>query len=100
MKQMPERSETVTVRRLPDGAVRPALMESLERHQLLLAPLGDEPSPELETGALIEIQSDDAIFLGEILRRQDSQMVIAVEHAINREALAEIEDAWRSPQEG
>lgn len=100
MKRMSDRSEAVTVRRLPDGAVQPGRIESRERHQLLLAPLPEGTGRDFEMGSLIEIQSADAIYLGAVLRRQGSGVVIAVEHALNRTALAEIEATWRDPQAG
>jgi len=100
MKQMSERSEAVTVRRLPDGAVQPARLESREGHQLLLSSLSEGAVREFAPGLLIEVQSGDAIFLGAVLRRQDSGTLVAVEHVIHRAALAEIEEAWRSPQAG
>ncbi|HEY4360934.1 MAG TPA: hypothetical protein VGN17_08195 [Bryobacteraceae bacterium] len=100
MKQMSERSEAVTVRRLPDGPVQPARIESREGHQLLLSSLSEGEVREFPSGALLEIQSGDSIYLGAVLCRQDSGTLVAVEHVIHRAALAEIEEAWHSPQAG
>jgi hypothetical protein len=98
MKQMSEGSETVTVRRLPDGHVQPARIETREHHHLLIALAGEAAARGFEAGALIEIQSAETIYLGTVLRQQDSRLGISVEHAVNRAVLAEIEDAWRDPR--
>jgi hypothetical protein len=95
MEQMPEGSAAATVRRLPDGDAQPARIESREHDRLLIALPGDAAAREFDAGALIEIQSEEAIYLGAVLHRQDLQVAISVEHAVNRAALAEIEDAWR-----
>jgi len=100
MKQMSEQSETVTVRRLPDGPVQSARIQSREGPQIFLSLLGEAASQEFPSGALLEIQSADSIYLGAVLRRQESGLLVAVEHALQRAALAEIEEAWRSPQAG
>jgi hypothetical protein len=95
MKRMGEGSAAVTIRCLPDGAAQPARIESREYDQLLIALPDESAAREFETGALIEIQSEEAIYLGAVLHRQDLQVTIFIEHAVNRAALAEIEDAWR-----
>jgi hypothetical protein len=96
MKQMPEGSEAVTVRRLPDGDAQPARIESREHHQLLIALPAEQAGGKFTAGTLVEIQSQEAIYLGAVLHRQDFHLTISVEHALNRAALAEIEDAWRA----
>jgi hypothetical protein len=96
---MSEQSEAVTVRRLPDGPVQSVRIERREDHQLLLSPLSQDASREWKSGTLLEIQAEESIYLGVVLR-QDSQILVAVEHAINRASLAEIEEGWRSPQAG
>lgn len=103
MREMSERNEAVTVRRLPDGPVRSALIENREGQQLLLSFLREGMSSqgtarEFESGALIEIQSGESILLGAVLRSQDASIAVTIEHAINRTALAEIEEAWRAAQ--
>jgi hypothetical protein len=97
MKRMAEGSAAVTVRRLPDGDAQPARIESREHDQLLIALPDESAAREFEAGALIEIQSEEAVYLGAVLHRHDLQVTIFVEHAVNRAALAEIEDAWREP---
>ena len=97
MLPMSDGGEAVTIRRLPDGDVQPARMESREPHQLLIA-LSNEPAAgKFEAGALVEIQCSEAIYLGTVLHQRNSGMTICVEHSVNRAALAEIEDAWRDP---
>jgi len=95
MKTMPEGSAAVTVRRLPDGDAQSARIESREHDRLLIVLPGDAAAREFEAGTLIEIESEEAIYLGAVLHRQDLHVWISVEHAVNRAALAEIEDTWR-----
>jgi hypothetical protein len=97
MKQMSEGSAAVTVRRLPDGDAQPARIESREHDQLLIALRDGSAAREFEAGVLIEVQSEEAIYLGAVSHRQDLQVTIFIEHAVNRAALAEVEDAWREP---
>jgi hypothetical protein len=103
MRGMSERNEAVTVRRLPDGPVQSARIENLEGPQLLLSLFSEGTSSqatarEFEAGTLIEIQSEESILLGAVVRSQDARIAVTVEHAINRTALAEIEEAWRTAQ--
>ena len=66
-----------------------------EHDRLLIALPADAAAREFDAGALIEIRSEEAIYLGAVLHRQDLHLAISVEHAVNRSALADIEDAWR-----
>lgn len=52
---------------------------------------------EFRAGVLVEVQSPEAVYLGEVLERQDLYLVIAMEHTVERAALAEIENVWRKP---
>ncbi len=82
---------------MPD-LVQSARVESQEGQHLLLTLPSEGAAREFETGTLLEIQSDESILLGVVLRRQDASIAVIVEHAINRAALAEIEEAWRIAQ--
>jgi hypothetical protein len=93
---MAELSEEITVRRLPDGQPRSASLERRERRQFLISNLKDRT--EFEAGSLIEIQSETAVYLGQVLGQQDSSLLISIEHALNRVALMEIERVWQGRQ--
>ena len=100
MIQMSDGGEAVTVRLLPDGAPEPACIKTSKRHELLLSSANGGSGPVFKPGALIEIQSPSAIYLGAVLRQEDRGLLVAVEHSIDRASLAEIERVWGSPEEG
>lgn len=92
---MPEPSEVVTIRRLPDGDAQPARVAVRTSDRLALVPAGG-PEEGFEAGTLVEIEDAQALYLGQVVGRQpDSLVDIAVEHFIDRAALAEIEKAWK-----
>ncbi len=93
---MAELSEEITVRRLPDGQPRSASLERSDRRHFLISNLKD--GAEFEAGSLIEIQSEKAIYLGQVLGQQESSLLISIEHALNRVALTEIENVWQGRQ--
>lgn len=89
-------SEEITVRRLPDGEPRSASLERSDRRHFLISNLKDRA--EFEAGSLIEIQSEKAVYLGQVLGQQESALLVSVEHALNRAALTEIEKVWQGRQ--
>jgi hypothetical protein len=93
---MAELSEEITVRRLPDGQPRSASLERSDRRHFLISNLKD--GAEFEAGSLIEIQSEKAIYLGQVLGQQESSLLISIEHVLNRVALTEIENVWQGRQ--
>jgi hypothetical protein len=90
--------DAVTVRRLPDGEPQPARIESRTRSRILIRLATEACAAEFPAGVLVEVESSDRIYLGEVLSRQNTGMVMAVEHAVNRAALAEIESVWQKPR--
>lgn len=97
---MPESDEFVTIRRLPDGTAQTARLTSRVPGCLALAPIVDEPVAALAVGALVEVDSREAVYLGQVVGLQkDSHVTVAVEHFIDRAALAEIDKVW-GPTEG
>lgn len=88
--------DLVTVRRLPDGEPQTARIESGGRRQILITLIDD--AQDFPLGALVEAQTSETLYLGEVLERRESRLVVAVEHAINRAALGEIDEMWRKPQ--
>jgi len=97
---MLESSELITIRRLPDGPPQPVTIASRAEDRLTLKASAEHPNG-FETGALVEINCPEGFYLGEIAGRQkeEPQIVVAVEHFVDRAALAEIESAWK-PAEG
>ncbi len=93
---MAELSEEITVRRLPDGEPRSASFQRRDRRHFLISNLKDWA--EFGAGTLIEIQSEKAVYLGQVLDQQESSLLISIEHALNRAALTEIEKVWQGRQ--
>lgn len=93
-----EPSEIVTIRHLPDGDEHPARIVDQAADHIDVMPIAEVPD-RFQTGALVEIRSPKAIYLGEVVgRRQDSLMTVAVEHFIDRASLAGIEKAWKTTE--
>jgi len=96
---MLESSEFATIRRLPDGSARTARIASRSADRLTLVSFHDEPDGAFDAGALVEIDSSEALYLGEVIGRQkDSLVTVVVEHFIDRAALAEIERVWKTAE--
>lgn len=94
---MAEPDRQVTIRRLPDGEPL-----SCTEHGLTGVLLRVElpPSPanrQFSAGALVEIESSKTLYLGEVQGSQDRLLLIGVEHAVDREALAAIQQVWQPP---
>ena len=53
-----------------------------------------EDAAGLETGALIEVDSERTLYLGEVYSREGCDLVIAVDHVVDRKNLAAIQDTW------
>jgi hypothetical protein len=94
---MPEPDRQVTIRRLPDGEPQPATEHSLTG-TLLRVELPPSPvNRQFGLGALVEVESLQTLYLGEVQACQDLLLLIAVEHAVDREALAAIQRIWQPP---
>lgn len=97
---MPESDEAATIRCLPDGTAQTARLTTRTPGRLELTPGGGKPMRAIAVGALVEIDTPAAVYLGEVIGLQkDSQVTVAVEHFIDRAALEEIDKVWR-PAEG
>lgn len=97
---MPEGEEQhVTVRRLPDGGSHPALFESLNGQILrILVPAGQvSAGVDMNAGDLVEVNCPKTMYLGEVRSRQGEIMVVGVEHALDRDTLALIQQVWHGP---
>lgn len=96
---MHDQGEVVTVRLLPTGEPQPARLESQAGPRLRIRLTDDTAVPGLGASALVEVQSEQFLYLGEVLGRQQQLLIVAVEHAVNRAALAAIQDVWHTPRE-
>lgn len=108
IKKMPELSEVVTVRKLPDGGAQPARLAKPDVDHLIVFPLEVQADalhasiPPI--GALVEIEGAEAIYFGEVVAGQSDpsgtvstdRFTVSVEHFIDRVALAEIDTAWKA----
>jgi hypothetical protein len=89
-----EQNEWVTVRQLSDAKAHSGRLESSEGQRLRVGipPLAN--GTEFKAGALVEVQSEHLLYFGVVLGKQDSAMLIAIEHTVDRTALAAIQEVW------
>lgn len=92
---MAEANEVVTVRRLPDGDVCPARMTKGDGDCLSLL-AADGEWDQFGSGALVEIETKETLYLGEVASHEPGfPLIVAVQHFIDRAALAELEKNWK-----
>jgi hypothetical protein len=96
---MPEEKGRVAVRRLPNGTPQPGLLESFTGNVLQITLLSDAPSLEFPLGALVEVGSEQALYLGEVQGCRASLRMVAVEHALNRSSLSNLQHVWHRSRE-
>jgi len=89
-------SDWVTVRQLPAGEVHSCRLESCEEQQLRVTVPPDAKAGEFVSGAPVEVKGEGILYLGVVLGRQESVMLVAIEHAVDRAALAALQEVWRS----
>jgi hypothetical protein len=94
---MPEPERQVTIRRLPDGEPQPATEHSLAGVLLRVELPPGPASRQFGMGALVEVESAETLYLGEVQGCQGLLLLIAVEHAVDRTALAAIQRIWQPP---
>lgn len=92
-----QQDQQVTVRLLPDGDFQAAVLEKLEGHLLSLAIALVPALAPLNAGDLVEVTSPATIYLGVVRSRHDGTVTVAVEHALDRETLATIQQVWHGP---
>lgn len=87
--------ESVTLRRLPDGA---EIRGPLERHQqapLQVAVGVDGNAADFKVGSAVEVRCDRVLYFGEVVAFEGCSVVVEVKHALDRSALAAIQDVWQ-----
>jgi hypothetical protein len=92
-----EQNEQVNVRQLRDGRTHEGVFESLVGSQLKLRLLGKPSDGTFDSGELVEVNAARALYLGEITGRRGEGVLVIVEHALDREALAAIHEVWHRP---
>ena len=92
---MAEQTEGARIRRLPDGNPHLVLIESLGGLELRITGFSEENGADFGAGALVEVQCERVLYFGEVLGRKDSTLIVAIEHALDRAALAAIQDVWQ-----
>jgi hypothetical protein len=90
-------NQHVTVRRLPDGGSHPALLDIFNGRilRMVQVPVG----MDVNAGDLVEVNGAKTMYLGEVRSRQGDTVVVGVEHALDRETLALIQQVWHGPAE-
>lgn len=95
-------NQQVTVRRLPDGdaylALSPNRLPNHPDGQIVHIDLSlNSPEADLKAGDLVEVTSPQYLYLGEVVGRKASSLIVGVEHKLDREVLAVIQQVWRGP---
>ncbi len=91
-------SESATVRKLPSGGFQTGTVDIGEANRVRVRLESSPASPELKPSDLIEVVSAGTIYLGTVLAAQDGELVVSVEHSIDRAALAGIQQVWYRPE--
>jgi hypothetical protein len=60
-----------------------------------VAPTG---AKDIAPGVLVRIDTPETIYLGQVYTREGGALVIAVEHSVERQALAAIREIWSPGQ--
>lgn len=101
---MSEQNEGVTVRRLPGGETHFGRLESCTGRRLRFQIPQLANSTEFTAGTLVEVQSDQILYLGVVVGtvvgvvpgRQHTSILVAIEHTVDRMALATIQEVWHA----
>ena len=89
-------NQQVTIRRLKDTNTHQAQVESLKGRLMRVVLSADSAPENLQPGDLVEIDSAETLYLGEIAERHEAHLAVNLEHAVDRSALALIQEMWGS----
>jgi hypothetical protein len=95
-----ELAHQVSVRRLPDGDYRSAVLSDLKGSLLSVNLLSAAPGPDFCAGDLVEVDCPKTVYLGEVRLQRGGSMTIGIEHALDRETLTLIHQVWLTPANG
>lgn len=90
--------EQVTIRKLSGGPYRTGRLQHSEGNLLKIRLEADATQPELNLADLVELTCASTLCLGEIQGRQDGFLIVGVEHSVDRDALAVIQQVWYRPE--
>ena len=91
---MPLERAELELRRLPDGSWHAGFHRGLAG-RMLSVEIKDPGGPEFGDGSLVEVNWDKTTYLGQVYSRHDRIVVIGVEHALDRDPLSTVQEAWR-----
>jgi hypothetical protein len=86
-------NEPVILRRLPVGDARTGHSQGVDRDRLKISLAQGEDSG-FDLGTLVEVESEERFYFGQVVGRQDRLLIVRVEHSLNRDALAAINNNW------
>ena len=89
----------IRIHRLPEGEQTEAEAVSWNGTLLEIELPATAAAPEIAAGVLAQVDAADTVFLGEIKLRQGTRLIVAVEHTIDRQALAGIQELWKHRSE-
>jgi len=95
MKRVPQEAESVTLRRLPDGAEIRGPLEQRQQEPLRIAVGAVGGTAALAVGSAVEVRCARVLYLGEVIALEDCSVVVEVRHALDRAALEAIQDVWQ-----
>jgi hypothetical protein len=95
MRTVPLETESVTLRRLPDGAEIRGPLEERQQEPLRVAVGTDGGAGAFAVGSAVEVWCARFLYLGEVIALQGGSVVVEVKHALDRAALAAIQDVWQ-----
>ena len=84
----------VTVRPLPDGESRDGVEAGWTGRILEIDLTDDARTAALASGALVEVEDDERLYLGVLQDTRPSGVSVAVEHALERRHIGWIRDVW------
>jgi hypothetical protein len=90
-----EQVDRVTIRRLPGGKAQTGRLAARSGAELRIDLEPDAEKCEGDIGALIEVEADRFLYLGEISGRQGNVLTVSIEHVVRLAAAAAVRDAWR-----
>jgi hypothetical protein len=93
MNPVPEGN--ITVRRLPDLDPYPAVEMRLEGRHLQVEMESEASAATLASGnCLVEVDSAEMVYLGEVCGCHGNVLAVHVNHALDRDRLSRVQEAW------
>jgi hypothetical protein len=90
------------MRTLPSGEFRAATLRTAAADVATIGrPVGltlGECASLPSVGDLVEVQAENAIYLGQVRSTSPESADVAVEHVVDRKTLMEIQRIWRRPE--